>query len=126
MTVNIAELNPDLNESDLALVKARYKNRWMRVVRPMEGDFIRRKDDTTSRVAAAYTDGVRVQPSNRIIGIYLDENGSGSYSGGLDSAVNVELTDEVKTGRFWIFHNDFAMKDNGIDVWIPVRVWQEV
>lgn len=122
----IRKSNPEIDETDMADLLRRCGARWaMMPVRPLDGDMLRRKDGSVERVGYVLS-SERVQPGNNPSGVYLNWSGGSSYSGGMDASVQIEPTDEVLTGHFWFFHHGQSRANNGIDVWIPVRVWQEV
>ena len=97
---------------------------------PRVGDYVDFADGITRRVShvwdvADWGDTAGVQTSDG--GSFYLGNGYVSFSGGLYRSVNMgTLTDtgEVRPGRVWIFHHDWAMADNGVDVTIPFRVYR--
>jgi len=50
-----------------------------------------------------------------------------SYSGGLEPSIKhdqLELTDEIRLGAVWFFHHDYSTASNGVNAWIPCRVFK--
>ena len=93
---------------------------------PRVGDFV---ETAAGPIRIAY-----VWPENRIQlamggSFYLCDNGEMSYSGGLEPAETMDLIpsqweEPITNGVCWFFHHDHATAHNGIDVIIPVRIWQ--
>ena len=63
------------------------------------------------------------------LGSFYLGDGYVSYSGALDPSIHkseLQLTDEVRSGAFWFFRNDFQMAHNGIDVMVDCKVYERI
>ena len=96
---------------------------------PRNGDYVIFADGTTRRVSHVYGadwgDMAGVQTSDG--GSFYLGNGYVSFSGSLYPSVKMTtltLTAEQRPGSAWFFHHDWAMRDNGVDVTIPFRVYR--
>lgn len=68
-----------------------------------------------------------ITESGRTGGFHLHKSGHASFSGSLDPMVqreNMELTDEIKDGMFWVFSEDSAQAHNAIYFMLPCRVYR--
>jgi hypothetical protein len=96
---------------------------------PRVGDILL-KGDKVLRFTHNWDDSLQVTTGNDAThhgGFYLNKDGSSSFSGTLDPSVplvEIEATKETREAAFWTFHNDDACAHNGINFYIPVRVWQ--
>lgn len=98
--------------------------------RPLVGDFVR-IDGELKRIASIWNykemkDGPVFQPGGNY-SYHLNKNGSVSHSGGLDPAIplnRLEDSGEYNTAVFWMFSQEIWKGHNGIDVMIPVYVWE--
>ena len=98
------------------------------------GDWIRFKDGKMNRVTHIWDFrdeglGLKVQSGGSEFGSFYFGHGYISYSGGLDPGVKgdtLELTDDVKYGQIWFFHNTFPMADNGVYRMMKFRVFKEI
>lgn len=95
-----------------------------KITTPCVGDFIRFETGEVERVSSLYSDALQTSPGGSI---YLDESGHGSFSGGLNPAIDLNTitpTTEVMDGKFWIFHHGRAGAGRGVDISIPCRVFK--
>jgi len=96
---------------------------------PRCGDYVEFADGITRRVSHVYgadwDDMAGVQTSDG--GSFYLGNGYVSFSGSLYPSVSMTtltLTGQQRAGSAWFFHHDWAMRDNGVDVTIPFRVYR--
>jgi len=116
----------ELDERDRDILFKRVQERD-EIEGPKVGDFVRFPDGRLERFTYDWDDAIQTTMKGFGEGsFYLHENGGSSYSGGLDPAIPKEcLTKlpEIKDGRFWFFHHNYATAHNGVDVMVPCRVY---
>lgn len=115
---------PEFDDTDSAIVHRRLANRRLtNTDLPRTGDAIRFADGYTGRVAVVWSDGI--QPS-RGGSFHLAESGGMAYSGSPDRTIPMDwltLTSETWEVSIWIFHHDYAERDNGVNTTVNVRLW---
>ena len=118
---------PVLDERD-AVIQAERAEWLADRSEPGVGDFLD-YGNTTKRIAHVwdFKDGskVTVQPTSGAGSFYLGGD-SISYSGGLETGIDVDRLVEVpsrKHGKVWFFHHDYPTAHNGVDVFVPFKVW---
>ena len=114
---------PVFDEQDNSLVQLRAMLR-NRNLKPQVGDFVVRKDGHHKRIAYLWGDeAIQLADGGSF---YLCDTGDASYSGSLDPGIppKLELTEEVRSGEFWVFHHDFVLAHNGVTFSIPCRVYR--
>ncbi len=94
---------------------------------PRVGDFLKSQDGDLMRFTHDWGDDIQTAPSGS--GSYhLGTTGHADYSGGLDPAIPKDsfrlIPFEMRMGRFWFFHHNFATGHNGVDCKAPCRIFQ--
>ena len=118
------------DDKDQELLEQRQKARYNRK-EPQVGDYIEMEDGTLRRFTYNW-DKSGLQTNDPEFGegqYFLNESGTGSFSGSLDPIVRREYiinTSNWKPARFWFFHHNRYEANNGVNFEIPVRVWKEV
>lgn len=114
---------------DIEIITKALELSYARTV-PCEGDYVK-IGGAYKRIAydMGKKDGkwcLQFSSSNCGGSIYLGKDGHGSYSGGLDSPVDVELvhSDEKKVGPAWTFHNGWSGAHRGVYFSAPFKVWE--
>lgn len=113
---------PQPTERNLSLARERVANRAA-ITEPLEGDFIRRHDNTWCRISHCWDDTVQTCKDGSF---YLCDGGGCDYSGTLYPGVDrtaLVATDEAAMGGVWFFHHGFAGAHLGVYFLVPVRVW---
>lgn len=96
---------------------------------PQVGEFVRFSDGTVRRFSYHWRDdegwdgGMQTSDEGSF---HLGRCGV-SFSGSLYSCLPTErmrATDETMMGRVWFFHHDHMTAHNGVDVQVPLRVWE--
>lgn len=91
---------------------------------PRVGDYVIMPDATVERFSYDWGKDIQTTPAGAF---YLGENGTVSYSGGLNAAIpkaNLVLTDETREGQFWFFHHNDSKAHNGVNVKAWCRVFR--
>jgi hypothetical protein len=94
-----------------------------------EGDWVILKDGTYDRVTVAWPTSGRIQVGGSSAGLFINQNGHGSYSGGCGRGINtenIENTNEVKEGRCWIFSGNSSGAGRGVDSTLLFKVYKEI
>lgn len=125
----MATTTPELDERDRQIMRERRDSIEL-IEGPRVGDYVEFADGITRRVSHVWStedwgDTAGVQTSDG--GSFYLGNGYVSFSGSLCTLVRMgtlTLTNERRPGRAWFFHHDWAMRDNGVDVTIPFRVYR--
>lgn len=125
-----------LDERDQAIAYERWKGLAMREALqadkgvPTVGDWVEYPDGNPRRVSYVWDwnepSEISVQTSDSG-SWYLGGDGSVSFSGGLCQSVAIDTftirKGVCRRGKFWFFHHDHATAQNGVDLWLPVLVW---
>ncbi len=125
-----------LDERDTAMMYERRDARYL-LDGPVCGDWVRFSDGIERRISHVWdwdgadglTSGVQTSAESGIFGgrWHLTGSGNGNFSGGLYPITPMSAltaTEEEKPARFWFFHHDHWRAHNGVEVIIPVRVWE--
>jgi hypothetical protein len=89
----------------------------MAITEPHEGDWVIFPGDIVRRISYDWGDSVQTSDTKFGSSFYLGDGGFASFSGGLYSSIpktELELTDEVREGAFWFFHNGESRAHNGV------------
>ena len=89
------------------------------------GDYIKIDEDFYTRITHLWDDGQAQTGGTSGSQYYISGSGL-SYSGGLDSGINIEHlteTDETKEGYVWFFDKDISGAHRGVTYSIPFRVF---
>lgn len=79
-----------------------------------------------TRITYVHSDGLVQTGGNEHSSVYLNSDGSGSYSGSLDTGVQLEdliPSSETKDGCIWIFEDNIAGAGRGIYKHVPMRIF---
>lgn len=130
--MDLREMNPDLDGRDLEILMRRYASYVVRRSdTPEVGEYwTMRVDDQLigGRFTYKWDDGIQ---TNRGGGSFYLGDGYMDYSGSLDPTVpfgqfRIDEFTPYATVSAWFFHHDRPQAHNGVDVLIPVRVWERV
>ncbi len=94
--------------------------------KPRVGDYILVGDNFYTRITHEFSDKVQTG-GTRGGSYYLGNNGYISYSGGLDSGIDIsclEYTEETRLGCIWFFSDDYHTAHNGVTFEIDFRVYR--
>lgn len=112
--------------TDLELIKnrkvERYKLKEIKI-----GDYVKYLDGHYERVTHVWSDG-QIQTYETQRSFYIGKEGGSSYSGSLNSGLQLEqlqLTKRRKPALFWFFSDDWAKAHNGISFYCMVNVWKQ-
>ena len=100
-------------------ILARRQAERAKITTPCVGDFIRFETGELERVSHLHNDSLQTSPGGSI---YLNESGHGSFSGGLNPAIELNTitpTTEVIEGKFWFFHHGIAGAGRAVYFDIP-------
>lgn len=92
---------------------------------PRVGDFIKMLDGTLQRFSHDWDDDIQTAEG----GSFYIGPGYVSFSGGLNPAIpkaSIILTDEVSGGAFWFFHHDQHRAHNGVNFFMPCRIFKQI
>lgn len=121
---DIDALNPDLDDRDRAALHEIAAS-FARIIGPRVGDGVTFPDFPGRRCLFSHDHDERGLQTSDGGSIHLGHYG-GSYSGGLDRIRSRDLlseTGETRPQRFWIWHHGRPAAHNGVDVYLPVRVY---
>lgn len=125
--IKVPENNSHLDKRDTAILQGCILN-WSKREGPRVGDFLELSDAQLLRFTHNWGDGIQTTWKGHGEGsFYLGNNGVASYSGSLDPIIPFEkIKDTLSTrnGRFWFFSHGEARAHNGVDVWVPCRVYK--
>lgn len=114
------------DEKDQSILDQRMKS-WDERKGPRVGDWVIMANGEYRRFTHEWPDGLQVGDHPGDCGSFYLGKGHVSYSGGLDrliSTESLELTTEMKDGRFWFFHHHNVEAHNGVWFSAPCRVWR--
>ena len=118
-----SNVTPD--DQDWQLLTKRVET-WDSRQGPRVGDFIEFADGITHRFSHDHGEEWGIQTSP-IGGSFYMGDGYLSYSGGLEPSIKhdqIEATDEQRLGAVWFFHHDYHRSSNGVNAWVPCRVFK--
>lgn len=118
----LLQLNPHLDPRDQQILLNRgglyIERREVQV-----GDFVEMPDLTLRRFTYDWGDDIQV--TSGAGSFYLASCG-GNYSGALDPPIakcRLQDSGQTRSGRFWFFRHGHRRAYNGVDVFIPCRMW---
>lgn len=121
----IIAINPDLNERNLEILRDRAL-KYLSNEAPQVGDYVELPNGEQRRFTYAWPSGIQITSTPGGGSFYLGSGGA-SYSGSLEPSLPIEHlknTGNRKVARFWFFSHNEACAHNGIDVYMPVRIWK--
>lgn len=118
----LAELNPHLDETDLAILAEIVEGMTKREG-PRCGDFIRFSCGAERRIGAVTIWGAQAAKT----GSFCIDRGLADHSGAyyFDAIDKMHLVDsgETKAGAAWFFHHGEVRAHNGVNVVAPFRIY---
>lgn len=116
------------DETDAALLGTAIRFRAIHV-RPLVGDYVILASGGVHRLAYAYPDRFQVTVPSFRCSFHLHDVGtmscSGAFPGSLRRA-DLVFTGYRRSASCWMFHHGRSGGGRGVDVIVPVNVWQEV
>ena len=113
------QIEPDKRDEDIMAERVRAFNK---LPGPRVGDYVL-IDGVLNRFSHDWVKSIQTSKD----GSFYMGDGSVSFSGGLDPAINktrFELTDQKEMGDFWFFHNDFWGTGRGVYFQTECRVYK--
>lgn len=132
--IDLSGLNSHLDAANLNILLTRAML-FLARTEPQVGDFVRMLDGTFRRfthdwdtdIQTTYVVGDPKPTDHSYAGsFYLTIKGEVSHSGSLDDAISKSTlldSGEKHVGTFWFFKNNHWRAHNGVEVFIPCKVW---
>lgn len=122
--IQSTEDNSHLDEKDTSIAIEIEANREAFTGKPRVGDFVIMPDGTLQRCSHAWPHGMQTSEGGSFS---IANAGRAGFSGGLNRARLWEYfkeTGEIRMGKFWFFSHNHAQAHNGVDVFLPCRVYR--
>lgn len=97
--------------------------------KPAEGDWVHRLDGSFERISVVHGDWHLQVGGYAGSSVYINSNGTGSYSGGCGDVIKHEnLVDSgaYKPAACWMFHHQSSGAGRGVNAVLEFKVWKEV